>query len=320
MTLSSRSRRGFTLIELLVVIAIIAILIGLLLPAVQKVREAAARMSSQNNLKQLALGCHNCADVNQGVLPPVYIENWIDPAQGHLYGGPYLRVTGTAFYLLLPFIEQDNLYKSSFDQSNRPDVYKRDNAGNWNWNGNGAYQSFVKAFLAPLDPTNGEKTYGWGPGSYATNYQVFGRPNHPWGWAWGCMGSSKLASIPDGTSNTILFAEKRAGCLGGANASNGNLWGHGWWNADWMATFANTDIYGGYASGAPNPGNGAFVLPQQQPTNQNCVQFRATAFSSSGCQVAMGDGSVRNVRTSASVASWTAALTPNGGETLSLDN
>src|SRR5688572_8150656 len=103
-----RRRSGFTLIELLVVIAIIAILIGLLLPAVQKVREAAARSTSQNNLKQLAIASHSCADVNNGTFPPVYIEFWVNPAAGHLYAGPFTGNTGTGFFFLLPFIEQEN--------------------------------------------------------------------------------------------------------------------------------------------------------------------------------------------------------------------
>src|SRR5687767_19760 len=93
-----RRRPAFTLIELLVVIAIIAILIGLLLPAVQKVRDAAARMQCSNNVKQLALGCHNYESAN-GTLPPYSV------ATTSLYG--------SAHFLLLPYIEQDNIFRQA---------------------------------------------------------------------------------------------------------------------------------------------------------------------------------------------------------------
>lgn len=286
---------GFTLIELLVVIAIIAILIGLLLPAVQKVREAAARSQSTNNLKQLSLACHSIGDVNNGFLPPVYIENWVNPAAGHMYAGPYVGKHGTAFFYLLPYIEQDNLFKQAVTSDG---MYAQN-----------VHTNMVKTFQAPLDRTANEKTHGWGVSSYGVNYQVFGRPAHPWGWAWGCMGASKLATLQDGTSNTVLFAEKRAACRGGPNGSNGNLWAHGWWNADWMPMFGNSDIYGA----------NAFLLPQQTPTDANCNPYQTTAFSAGGCLVGLGDGSVRSVRSSMNQTTWQNALTPNDGNVLGSD-
>src|SRR5436190_12519131 len=115
----SRGRRGFTLIELLVVIAIMAVLMGLLLPAVQKVREAASRLQCQNNLKQIGLALHNYEGVN-GVFPPAYVTQ--NPAAdgsafGVSYGDEYRNgPTGFAWgVFLLPFLEQDNLYRQ-FDR------------------------------------------------------------------------------------------------------------------------------------------------------------------------------------------------------------
>src|ERR1700690_3391222 len=104
------SRRGFTLIELLVVIAIIAILIGLLLPAVQKVREAAARTQCQNNLKQIALACHNYHDTFQG-LPPGGVGS---PDGSYVPGafpnGGNTDVSASMFVFILPYLEQGNKY------------------------------------------------------------------------------------------------------------------------------------------------------------------------------------------------------------------
>jgi prepilin-type N-terminal cleavage/methylation domain-containing protein len=106
----SRLRRGFTLIELLVVIAIIAVLIGLLLPAVQKVRQAAGRAQSMNNLKQITLATISCTDTNQGKMPP--------------FNGAYFGVTGSIFLHILPYAEQDSLCRGIVAGTSRPTPLK----------------------------------------------------------------------------------------------------------------------------------------------------------------------------------------------------
>ena len=131
------SRRGFTLIELLVVIAIIAVLIGLLLPAVQKVREAAARMKCANNLKHLGLAAHHYHDAHQHLPPAI---GYYPPAAGAF--GPY-------FFHLLPYVEQVNLYRSALGSVPFPSpdgptaVYYPGN--------NNVYSQSVAILLCPSD-------------------------------------------------------------------------------------------------------------------------------------------------------------------------
>jgi len=201
MTMPRLSRRAFTLIELLVVIAIIAVLIGLLLPAVQKVREAAARMKCQNNLKQIGLALHNQMDINNGM-----------PANGNYYFNGSAVVPQNAWSAMariLPYIEQENLFRSiDFNVSYNVQI--------------GIASKRVATFMCPseindkgyaTDPTYGNKYW---PINYVVNagtWQVLTAKSSGMQTGDGAFGPNRMsrpADITDGMSNTLAMSEVKA--------------------------------------------------------------------------------------------------------------
>lgn len=313
-------KQGFTLIELLVVIAIIAILIGLLLPAVQKVREAAARSQCSNNLKQLGIASHMSNDT-YGCLPPdcgFYKTNW---AVGN--GGPIM-------FFLLPFIEQQNVY--NLNQPAPTTTWQ----GSW---GNGVNARPVKTYVCPSDPA--PQNYmqvrtGWAAGSYACNAVVFSNVDTNYeidsasgGNPYWAQGAARIpASFTDGTSNTILFTEKYSDC-GNSSGRWGNLWAHPWGdptNGIWRPSVF--DSCSGNQSGAttsgigypggPINGNSYFQI-QPNPYTTNCDPTRPSTGHTGGIMLLLGDGSGRIAAQGMSPTTFWFAVTPNGGEAMPSD-
>jgi prepilin-type N-terminal cleavage/methylation domain-containing protein len=299
-------KRGFTLIELLVVIAIIAILIALLVPAVQKVREAAARTQCTNNLKQIGLAAHNFHDTNKK-LPPMY-DPFLNP-----------NTLGTVHFWLLPFIEQGNLFNQTngYIYSNPPNAHTKP----------------MVLYRCPSDPS--DKFEGlldpgnpWATTSYAANYQVFGNPDAGDFPANNMDGKARFpASFQDGQSNTILFTERYQGG-GGSCGGFGCLWGHGNWENGWMPMFAygnsaGTQGYTSYYNWA-GPGKvGVASLFQVQPKLYNqtpmCDPNRPQSPHTGGINALLGDASVRFVSAGMSATTWWYATTPSGNDPLGLD-
>jgi len=316
----NRSRSAFTLVELLVVIAIISILIGLLLPAVQKVRSAAARTQCFNNPKQIALACHDYHDA-RGSLPP--------GRDGHEF---------SAHAYLLPYIEQDNLFKTinfSVPWSNPVNA--------------GATATLVRIFLCPADPLSNSVPAGWA----GTNY----RANQGSGILWGLPPSdptdpnygmpapngpfylnsrTRVSDIPDGLSNTAAFSEHVTGDFSNAVAAESDTF----WpqthpvdadqaysmcqsidsknlafqrvsdvGAPWIYGYHSTTVYFHVAP----PGARSCMYPPGR------ISTTASSGHTNGVNVLLCDGSVRFVNFGVSLPTWRAVGSRNGGEVLGSD-
>ena len=347
-------RKGFTLIELLVVIAIIAILIGLLLPAVQKVREAAARMTCSNNLKQLGLAMMNYESSNSKLPPASQIPWWVNVQDRDDFldftkpFGPNWAV------LILPYIEQDNLFKQAnpYSYPGVPIVQGTVPANTvQTWRS--IVATDVKTFLCPSDGNNSRHYTDpvVGPGNWARgNYGVTAgwedydhvanggtKLTTQAGVMRGFLASpmmsanygARLTEVVDGLSNTIMVAELRSG--------KSPLDPRGVWALGYPSS---SIVNAGRAASNPTPNNNLGDSGKDGDEIQTCGKFWTATIGSvdglgcikkgslmtsgmsrsrhtGGANVCFGDGSVRFIKNAIDEQTWCFLISKADGQVIS---